>query len=194
MQSDIREELGALRTEVERLASELAEVRAYASNLEELAHEDVLTGVHNRRGFVRDLSRAIAYRARYGTPAAVMLLDLDGFKPVNDTHGHEVGDRLLAHFAGVLRANVRASDSIGRLGGDEFALIIWQVDQAAADLKARAIEEVVGRSPMAHEGLQIKLGVSAGFALLETDDTPDSALARADRAMYARKTERKAGR
>src|SRR5918994_2701296 len=131
-QDDLRAELGELRGEVERLSAELEEMRGHAATLETLALEDPLTGLLNRRGFMRDLSRAIAYRARYGTPAALMLADLDRFKPINDTYGHEVGDRALAHLSGLLRSNIRSSDCLGRLGGDEFALILWQGDEDTA--------------------------------------------------------------
>lgn len=187
---DLRAEVGELRTAVERLAVELAEMKAHAAALEALAHEDPLTGVHNRRGFVRDLTRAIAFGARYGTPAALLLADMDRFKPINDTYGHEVGDRALAHLAALLRRNVRASDSIGRLGGDEFALIIWQVDAPIALTKAIALEAMVAGSPLPHGEAQIPLSISVGCTMLEARDTPEAALARADREMYRRKAAR----
>ncbi|HVL73944.1 MAG TPA: GGDEF domain-containing protein [Beijerinckiaceae bacterium] len=193
-QTEVRAEIGALRSEVERLASELEQVREHAATLEALALEDSLTGLLNRRGFVRDLGRAIAYLARYGTPAALMLADLDRFKPINDTYGHEVGDRALQHFAGVLKANLRASDTIGRLGGDEFAFVVWQVDAAKARHKAAALAGILGATPLKTAGVVLNLATSIGVTALEPQDTPDGALARADKAMYAEKARRKAGR
>jgi diguanylate cyclase (GGDEF)-like protein len=187
---DVCAELGALRDEVGRLTAELAALRAHASMLESLAQEDPLTGLLNRRGFHRDLARAIAHRTRYGTTMAVLLADLDAFKPVNDTYGHEAGDRALLHVARLLRANVRASDSVGRLGGDEFALILWHADGAAAWQKARSLETLVAASPLVLDGVALRLGCSVGTTLLEPDDTAERALARADRAMYGRKAER----
>jgi diguanylate cyclase (GGDEF)-like protein len=193
-QDDVRAEIGELRTEVERLAAELAEMRAHAHTLEALALEDPLTGLLNRRGFFRDLARAIAYRARYGTPAALMLADLDRFKPINDAYGHEVGDRALAHFAGLLRDNIRASDSVGRLGGDEFALVIWQVDEATALQKAASLQGIVASTPLTAGPVPLTLGASIGVAMLEPHDTPEDAIARADRAMYRQKAQRRTAR
>ncbi|HEX8662727.1 MAG TPA: GGDEF domain-containing protein, partial [Beijerinckiaceae bacterium] len=157
---DVREELGELRTELERLAGELEEMRSHAATLESLALEDSLTGLLNRRGFMRDLSRAIAYRDRYDTPVALLMSDLDRFKPINDTWGHEVGDRALEHLAGLLRSNIRASDSLGRLGGDEFALILWQVDEATALKKAAALQAIVAENPLRLVGAELRLGIS----------------------------------
>jgi diguanylate cyclase (GGDEF)-like protein len=188
---DVRAELDALRQEVDRLAAELTDMRAHASLLESLALEDPLTGLLNRRGFFRDLSRAIAYRARYGTAIGVLLADLDSFKTINDRHGHEVGDKVLVHLATLLRSNVRASDSVGRLGGDEFAVIIWQIDEASARLKAQSLEGIVAATPWSEGGLTLPLGSSIGFAMLEAKDSVEEALARADRAMYERKAARK---
>jgi diguanylate cyclase (GGDEF)-like protein len=178
----------ALRREIERLEAELALARARAASLEALAHEDALTGVANRRGFLRDLERALAYRARHATPIALILLDLDRFKAVNDTHGHAVGDRALAHLAATLRAHVRASDSLGRLGGDEFALLAWQIEPAAAEAKARALEAIVAGAPLD----ALPLSISAGATMLADGDSPETALARADAAMYACKRGRDA--
>ena len=185
-------DLVRLRDEVERLAAELEKAQAYAARLEALAHEDDLTGVLNRRGFLRDLTRALAFSSRYGAPAALLLVDLDAFKPVNDQYGHLTGDRALKHVADILRNNIRASDSVGRLGGDEFVLIIWQVDEIAAEQKARAVEEMVAAAPLPAGDRTVRLGASVGFTLLQSDDTAEEALARADRAMYARKAERSA--
>ncbi len=189
---DLRAELNALRTEVERLATELIDMRAHASLLESLAQEDPLTGLLNRRGLFRDLARAVAYRARYKTPIALLLADLDGFKAINDSHGHEVGDRALVHLATLLRNNVRASDSVGRLGGDEFAIILWQVDETSALQKAASLEALIGGSPLRDGGGTFALGASIGTAMLEATQTAEEALSRADRAMYARKESRRA--
>jgi diguanylate cyclase (GGDEF)-like protein len=187
--ADMTDELRELRSRVERLTAELEDARAHAVRLEALAHEDPLTGLLNRRGFLRDLTRAVAFAARYQAPAALLLIDLDQFKPVNDRYGHPIGDHALRHVADILRRNVRASDSVGRLGGDEFVLIIWQVDEAGARQKARAIEEIIAGSPLAVAGTILQLGASVGATLLRAGDTAEDALTRADRAMYARKQE-----
>jgi diguanylate cyclase (GGDEF)-like protein len=188
---DVRAEVAALRSEVERLAAELTEMRAHASLLESLAQEDPLTHLLNRRGFFRELSRAIAFHKRYGTSIALLLADLDHFKLLNDGHGHEAGDRALAHLATVLRQNVRASDSLGRLGGDEFGMILWQVDMASMRAKCRMLESIVAASPLAFGGAEFRLGASIGGTLLMPEDSPEEALSRADHAMYARKLQRR---
>ena len=142
-------ELQDLRDRVERLSAALDAARAQAAQLEALAHEDALTGILNRRGFLRDLTRALAYGSRYNAPAGLLICDLDAFKLINDRYGHPVGDRALRHAADLLRAHIRTSDSVGRLGGDEFALVIWQVDAAQAEHKARAIEALIAAEPLA---------------------------------------------
>jgi diguanylate cyclase (GGDEF)-like protein len=184
-------EVERLRDEIDRLQAQLHEALSHVASLEALAHEDPLTATQNRRGFLRDLTRAIAYRNRYGTPAALLIADLDGFKAINDSLGHEAGDRCLAHVAGLLKRNIRASDTLGRLGGDEFAVIIWQVDAAFAQQKARMLESIVADAPVQIGEAQFRLGISIGAAELTERDTPEAALARADRAMYARKAERR---
>jgi diguanylate cyclase (GGDEF)-like protein len=175
---------------VERLEAELETAQAKAARLEALAYGDDLTRLLNRRGFLRDLQRAIAFGSRYQAPAALLLVDLDAFKPVNDQYGHITGDRALRHVAGILRCNVRSSDSVARLGGDEFALLIWQADEAAARRKALFLEEAIAGSPLVIGRAALKLGASVGSTLLEAGDSADDALARADKAMYARKQER----
>jgi diguanylate cyclase (GGDEF)-like protein len=187
-------ELRDLRRRVGELSAALDEARARAVQLEAMAHEDALTGALNRRGFLRDLTRALAYGSRYGAPAALLLCDLDDFKPVNDRYGHPTGDRALQHVADLLRAHVRASDSVGRIGGDEFALILWQVDELQAEGKARAIEDLVAASPVAAGGESLPLAASVGCTLLRAGESAEDALARADRAMYTRKRERGAVR
>lgn len=187
-------EIGELRSEVERLAAELESLRAHAASLEALAHEDQLTGLLNRRGFTRDLARAAAYRGRYGTGVALLLVDLDHFKPINDRHGHEAGDRALQHVAGHLRRNVRASDSVGRLGGDEFAVILWNVDEATAAQKAASLAALLDGNPLRIGETTIAIAASIGVTPLVAGDGVEEALARADRAMYAEKARRRAGR
>jgi diguanylate cyclase (GGDEF)-like protein len=189
---DLSAEVRDLRGLVERQAAEIKAMRAHAARLETLAHEDALTGLLNRRGFLRDLTRAAAYQTRYGGGVALVMVDLDDFKSINDRFGHAAGDLALKAVAAILISNVRASDSVGRLGGDEFALIIWQIDEAAAGQKALSLEGIIAASQSAAGGTALPLAASAGVTFLEAEDTVETALARADRAMYARKRERNA--
>src|SRR4030095_2227392 len=104
------------------------------------ADTDALTEVFNRRGFDRELRRTLAYIKRYWTRAALIYIDLDGFKPVNDRHGHAAGDAILKAVAATLVRCVRASDTVARLGGDEFAVILWNLSEADAAAKVFALE------------------------------------------------------
>jgi diguanylate cyclase (GGDEF)-like protein len=179
-----------LVAEVERLQQELVAARARMAELEARANVDPLTEILNRRGFERELKRSLAYVKRYGVSAALVYLDLDGFKAVNDSHGHAAGDAVLKAVAMVLGRQVRASDVVARLGGDEFGVLLWNLSEADAREKALALEAAVGRTTAHHAGGTISVGVSAGVAVILPLDEPGELLERADRAMYARKVVR----
>ncbi|HXZ46901.1 MAG TPA: GGDEF domain-containing protein [Pseudolabrys sp.] len=181
----------SLLAENERLKRELAVARARIGELEARADIDPLLDILNRRGFERELARSLAHVKRYGTQAVLMFIDLDGFKAVNDRHGHGAGDAVLKAVVRELGAHVRASDVIGRLGGDEFGVVIWRADEAQASAKAREIEALIARINIPHGHAQIQVGASVGIAPLLTDATPIQTIAAADRAMYARKEERR---
>src|SRR5215470_3667346 len=176
-----------LAAEVERLERELAAARAQMAALESTAEIDPLTDVLNRRGFERELKRSLAHAKRHGASAALIYLDLDGFKSVNDRHGHAAGDALLKAVAAVLLRHVRASDVVARLGGDEFAALLWHLTEEDAQRKARALEAAVERTTATHAGAAFSVGASVGAALLLPLDQAADVLERADRAMYARK-------
>src|SRR5205085_8095018 len=116
---EARVALTGLVAERERLREDLAKARGKIASLERLADEDALTPVANRRAFVRQLTRMIAFSHRYGVPASVVYFDINNMKQINDSHGHPAGDAALRHIANVLRENIRGSDIVGRLGGDE---------------------------------------------------------------------------
>lgn len=180
-----------LAAEIERLRAELKGAAARIEALEKSAHEDALTGLLNRRGFARAFAQAIAYLGRYGGSAALLYLDLDRFKPVNDRYGHAAGDGVLRQLAGILQRSVRASDVVARLGGDELALVLWNLDAAQMQAKMRALEGLVESASFTIGNERLDLGVSIGGTMLLPEDDFDTALARADAAMYARKQERR---
>jgi diguanylate cyclase (GGDEF)-like protein len=181
-----------LAAELDALKEELARARARVVELESRVDEDPLTGLLNRRGFERAFERALAYVRRYGATAALLFLDLDGFKAVNDRHGHAAGDWALGRLARLISGHVRASDVAARIGGDEIVVLLWNLRADQAEAKARAIEDLIANSPFEQNGKRFKLGLSAGFTMLASGDTVEAALARADAAMYARKRERRA--
>jgi diguanylate cyclase (GGDEF)-like protein len=179
-----------LAAEVERLAAQLEQSHARIAELEAKVDVDPLTGLLNRRGFERELARSIAYVKRYGTSAALVYLDLNGFKPVNDRHGHAAGDAMLKAIAAALRHRVRASDVVARWGGDEFVVLLWNVSGPAAAAKAGALERAVHATPVRWGSSTLVVGAAAGVARIGALDSPAEALGRADAAMYARKRER----
>jgi len=180
----------SLAAEIERLREQLRKSEARIEKLEKSAQEDTLTGLLNRRGFERALSQAVAYLKRYGGSAALLYLDLDRFKPINDRHGHAVGDVVLQEIARLLLGSVRESDLAARVGGDELALLLWNLDSAQMKAKMEALEALVERAAFEVRGNKLEVGVSVGGVMLGESDTPASALERADAAMYARKRER----
>jgi diguanylate cyclase (GGDEF)-like protein len=176
-----------LIAEVERLEQALAAARAQMAALEACAEIDPLTNIANRRGFERELKRVCAYVKRYAAGAALIYVDLDDFKRVNDQHGHAAGDAVLKAIATVLTRHVRASDLAARVGGDEFALLLWHCSEADAEAKAFALEAAIALTAVSHAGIAISVGASAGIAMLRPLDQPADVVGRADRAMYARK-------
>jgi diguanylate cyclase (GGDEF)-like protein len=179
-----------LAAEVERLAAELNASQTRISELEARIDVDPLTETLNRRGFERELKRSLAYVKRYAVSAALIYLDLDGFKPVNDRHGHAAGDAVLKAVAAALARKVRTSDVVARVGGDEFVVLLWNVTEDEAAAKAAALEAAVYATPVRWRTSTLVVGASAGVAQIGPLDRPADLLARADAAMYARKAQR----
>src|SRR5207253_11455074 len=128
---------------IRRLKAQLARTQAQIEELQASADTDFLLGIPNRRGFERELNRAIAYIKRYRATGALIVLDVDRLKPINDAYGHAAGDEVLKAIVRVLLRHIRSSDVIGRLGGDEFALLLWNLSETDARAKAAALEEAI---------------------------------------------------
>lgn len=175
------------------LEAELAAERKKTKELETKIETDPLVNILNRHGFERELNRAITHSGRYPTSVAVIFLDLDNFKAINDRWGHLVGDETLQLVAKTLSSVVRASDIVARVGGDEFATLLWHVSVSNAIAKARSIERILATTEIpGAKGASI--GASAGVAMLGASDLPDHVIARADAEMYLRKSERARGK
>ena len=183
----VRDALMELMGEVDSLRREVSGLRERLRESEQLADRDPLIPVLNRRAFVRELSRVIAYGRRYGDPAGLVYFDIDNFKQVNDAHGHAAGDAALHHLAKLVLGHVRETDIVGRLGGDELGLILVRTDEATAQSKASSLSDLVARQPLRYGGHEIALSISVGAVAFTGEDGPDDALARADRAMYEAK-------
>lgn len=169
------------------LALDMSVVRDLHHQLESLAITDALTGLLNRRGFLQELQAAISRHQRTGQKAALLYLDLDGFKRINDTLGHERGDQVLRQVSAQLKGCLRPYDRLARIGGDEFTVILDSLGSPAeaAAVAQKLVQQV---SDQAGVGDLSGLGVSIGIACLPTDgDTVEDLLRAADTAMYAAK-------
>ena len=154
-----------------------------------LAHNDALTGLPNRAAFEEQVREAIAQSARGAGALAMMYLDIDHFKHINDTLGHTTGDRLLQEAANRLRVSLRSIDKVARLGGDEFAVLATQIDsRGAAALAAKILGKL--SSPLNLSGDPLHITGSIGIALHDGQhETPDALMGRADLALYLAKAE-----
>ncbi|ANP47075.1 GGDEF domain-containing protein [Candidatus Viadribacter manganicus] len=177
---------------LERLTAELAELKAKLSEAENLADRDTLAPVFNRRAFLRELHRTMSEVERYKTPAAVIYIDLDGFKAVNDEFGHSAGDAVLRHVGLLLSDSVRESDIVGRLGGDEFGIILNRATAEEAVVKAQALSDKINSSAILYAGVPHRIRASVGVHPIAMVEDPETAIARADEAMYAEKHARRA--
>ena len=176
---------------VRRLKAQLTEALKRIEALQASADTDFLLDILNRRGFERELHRSIAYIKRYHASGALIVLDVDRLKPINDAYGHAAGDQLLKAIVAVLSREVRSSDVIGRLGGDEFALLLWNLSETDAKAKAASLEQAVDRLAFVFRGSTITTGASAGVAILGPHAQAGKALEEADSAMYVRKAQRR---
>jgi diguanylate cyclase (GGDEF)-like protein len=169
------------------LSTSIQRMREQQRDEEHKAMHDALTSLPNRRYLSEWLAMALAAARRGGQPMAILFFDLDGFKLVNDTHGHAGGDAVLAHFAQILLKNVRDSDVVGRLGGDEFGVLLSHANQDQAHKKADQLANSLNASPTIFQGRAIPASFSYGAFELKPGEDAAVAMARADEAMYAHK-------
>jgi diguanylate cyclase (GGDEF)-like protein len=174
------EEISALRGKVARLQERVEQ-------LDQLAHQDALINLPNRRGFMRELERLIARVDRYGLKAAMLFVDVDGLKIINDSFGHRAGDEALIQVANLLASGVRHSDVVARIGGDEFGILLECADEAAAQETATRLIEQISACEFLHDGEELPLSVAIGVGMIDALDTPEAIMERADEAMYRRK-------
>ncbi len=170
------------------IARDISERKLFEDQLIHAASHDPLTGVFNRRRLEEDLEREMAHLRRYGGSGALMFLDLDDFKAVNDSLGHRVGDEMLTSVAQVLRERLRETDVLARLGGDEFAILMTRATAREAKTAARGILQTLRQHTVLVEGRPLSTTASIGIALMpEHGQTVDELLAHADLAMYEAK-------
>jgi len=171
--SDLTDALGALQTA--------------RDGAERLAATDPLTGISNRRHFFQSAQRAIAHALRHERPCTLLMVDVDGFKEINDRHGHAVGDEVLRRLVKAFERTVRQSDHVARLGGDEFAILLLETDRDTAFATAERLR-VAAREPLETRAGPVSVGVSIGMSSVSADAADiDGLLRRADEALYEAK-------
>jgi len=180
-------DVGRLIGEISRLRGEVAHLQQKVEQLDQLAHRDALINLPNRRGFMRELERLVDRAQRYGHHAAMLFVDLDGLKMINDTFGHRAGDGALIQVADLLTKGVRRSDVVARIGGDEFAVLLESASQDSAHETAARLENLICGCEFQHDGDALPLSVAIGVGMIDGEDTPDAVMARADEEMYRRK-------
>jgi diguanylate cyclase (GGDEF)-like protein len=180
-----------LKSTIRRLKTQLAQALARIGELQASADTDFLLDIPNRRGFERELHRSIAYIKRYHASGALIVLDVDRLKPINDAFGHAAGDQVLKAIVEALIAQVRSSDVIGRLGGDEFALLLWNLTETDARAKAVSLEQAIDQLTFTFGSRTVRAGASIGVAILGQHAEAGRALEEADAAMYVRKLQRR---
>lgn len=188
---NVQRALLSLMGEVDQLRKETERLRGRVRELESLADHDVMLPVLNRRAFLREVGRALALAERHNAPSALVYIDLNGFKAINDTYGHAAGDAALHHVSALLTAHVRETDAVGRLGGDEFGVVLTLTGPEGAENKARELTDLIAATPFEYAGRELSVGAAWGSYYLNPGHSPDEALAQADAAMYARKQEQK---
>ena len=180
-------DVSLLVEEISRLRAHVAQLQERIEELDELAHQDTLIDMPNRRGFMRALERFIDRAKRYGEPAAMLFVDLDGLKSINDSFGHQAGDVAVIQVAHLLVGGVQRSDVVARLGGDEFAILLAHSTEDNAHETASRLADLIANCEIKHDGDELPLSVAIGVAMIGPDDEAETIMARADEEMYRRK-------
>jgi len=176
-----------LMAEISRLRGQVAQLQERVEQLDHLAHQDSLIDLPNRRGFLRELERLIARVSRYDAKGAMLFVDVDGLKAINDSFGHRAGDEALIEVAELLTKGVRKSDVVARIGGDEFGILLEAADEQIAHETAARLVELIAKCEFMHEGDSLPLSVAIGVGMIDATDTAVKVMDRADEAMYRRK-------
>lgn len=184
---EINPETAELKQEIVRLRRELRLLRIANMELERVAVMDTLTPLHNRRYFISALNERIVRRTRYDTHYAVLFVDINKLKHINDVYGHAAGDFAIVHAAQILLNHIRQSDVAARIGGDEFAIILEEVDYDFAVEKAMTLDLALRESICAFGEVILPISASIGLTCIEPNDREEDVIQRADKDMYSRK-------
>lgn len=171
------------------LRASMAAMRERLGELEDLAEKDEVTGLPNRARFLGELERVVAHVNRHGTPAALLYIDLEGLKHINERNGRLAGDAALGHTARLLSGLIRSTDVLARIGGDEFGLILDHLDHNSAIETAERLARCIAANPLDLGGKTVAIGATIGTATILPGDSADEVIERADRNMYRAKAE-----
>ena len=169
------------------LEQQISALKDQLAKMEQYAYHDVLTGLSNRRFFLDSLESRISRCQRYGDNCALLFLDVDDLKAVNDQHGHGAGDLLLARLAEILKLHTRTSDVVARIGGDEFGLLLDNLDADEVVRKIAFLVDQFSKANCTYANTSLKLGAAIGYCFVGPQDTTDGLMSRADAAMYRAK-------
>jgi diguanylate cyclase (GGDEF)-like protein len=181
------EDVQRLVAEIGRLRAQVAQLQQRVEQLDHLAHQDSLIDLPNRRGFMRELERVIARVSRYDVQGAMLFVDVDGLKMINDSYGHRAGDQSLIQVAELLASGVRKSDVVARIGGDEFGILLENSDEKTAHETAARLVDLIAGCEFVHDGESLPLSVAIGVGMIDANDSAETVMARADAEMYRRK-------
>ncbi len=169
----------------------ISDQKEYISNLESLTSTDLLTGLLNRHGFENEIQHAVARAHRYGETSLFAYIDLDNFKYINDTYGHNAGDAMLKKVGQILNNSIRQTDVASRLSGDEFAILFSNCDIEKGRERAGYIRHNLRKITLNYDEYQLHTSASMGFAVIDDKFTMEQIFDIADRAMYKNKRDRK---
>jgi len=180
-------EADALREQLTALERDTFDLRREVAKTQEQAMRDALTGLPNRRAYDERVAQEQARYRRFGEPVALLVLDIDDFKKINDTFGHKAGDKTLSMIGRILRERLRATDFIARFGGEEFVLLLTGAKQEDALHVADAMRDAVEQGGLHAHGEPVKVTVSGGLAMFAGNESAESVFERADKALYVAK-------
>jgi diguanylate cyclase len=182
-----RDELMEMRTRVQEAEQEVARLQEELAQTSEMVRHDPLTGVLNRKGMDEAIEREVARAKRRDAPMCIAMLDIDNFKRINDTYGHEAGDQALVHLAQVVREALRPQDTLARFGGEEFVIVLSDTRLDDAMQAMVRVQRELTRKFFLHRNEKLLITFSCGVAELGSEEQPATGIERADKAMYLAK-------